>query len=560
VFVDGMVRAVCDVYRRHEPYVSRQLLHEIRRAPHPFYTDSIQPVLRHDDRARVLQTSPCVIVASSGMLSGGPSAGYCRELARNAADAVLLTGYQDEESPGRALLDLARSEGPKELRLGQTTVPVACRFGTYGLSAHADRMQMVSLVEATAPRTVVLVHGDNGAREALARSLRCDDVVLAGDGQTLVRSYRPRSAGRVRPGTPVPGAAELDLDRARNLLGPAGEAPLRAAAVAEAWFGQPVDRTTADQLARVLEAAGLVRRDDHRRDRLWVLGVHETGLFPDEAEREEQLKKANPKGRLLEFCSRTRIDPPATEVETRGAFYEARMSLDYAGRRLDSGPHRAASKKTAEHAAAAALLAAIAEDKDTDETRRVADDEAARLQAANPKGRLLEWCARSKNPQPDFQRDASADGYRIRAVQPVGSREPIATAWYVAPKLKTAEHAAAEEVLERLPQEPVAETHQAASPVQAPPDSLPETSPQRNPVGALNELRQAGVLESAGYELLEETGPSHQPTFVMVAWARLPDGRSLQSEPAVAPSKKAAQAASADRLLARLAEDGLTRW
>ncbi len=33
VFVDGMVRAVCDVYRRHESYVSRQLLHEIRRQP-----------------------------------------------------------------------------------------------------------------------------------------------------------------------------------------------------------------------------------------------------------------------------------------------------------------------------------------------------------------------------------------------------------------------------------------------------------------------------------------------------------------------------------------------
>ena len=47
------------------------------------------------------------------MLSGGPSAGYCQELAKNANDAILLTGYPDEESPGRALLDLARSEGPK---------------------------------------------------------------------------------------------------------------------------------------------------------------------------------------------------------------------------------------------------------------------------------------------------------------------------------------------------------------------------------------------------------------------------------------------------------------
>ena len=120
VFVDGMVRAVCDVYRSHAPFVSRSLAHEIRRTPHAFYTDSIQPVTRREDRARVLDTSPCIIVASSGMLSGGPSAGYCLELAKNPNDAILLTGYQDEESPGRALLDLARVEGPRELRLGQT--------------------------------------------------------------------------------------------------------------------------------------------------------------------------------------------------------------------------------------------------------------------------------------------------------------------------------------------------------------------------------------------------------------------------------------------------------
>jgi len=94
---------VRDVYRGHEPFVSRNLAHEIRRSPHAFYTDSIQPVTRPEDRTRVLDTSPCIIVASSGMLSGGPSAGYCRQLARNANDAILLTGYQDEESPGRAL-------------------------------------------------------------------------------------------------------------------------------------------------------------------------------------------------------------------------------------------------------------------------------------------------------------------------------------------------------------------------------------------------------------------------------------------------------------------------
>ena len=147
---------------------------------------------------------------------------------------------------------------------------------------------------------------------------------------------------------------------------------MRAGTIAEAWFGQTVDRATVEQFARVLESVGLVRRDDHRRDRLWVLGVQETSLFPEEAELEEQLKQANPKGCLLAFCTRRRIDPPVTEIQPQGAFYEAKMSLCYEGRTLDSGPHRAASKKTAEQMAAQALLDRVSQGNDEHEVVRVA--------------------------------------------------------------------------------------------------------------------------------------------------------------------------------------------
>jgi len=559
VFVDGMVRAVCNVYRSHESFVSRSLTHEIRRTPHAFYTDSIRPVIRPEDRTRVLDTSPCIMVASSGMLSGGPSVGYCRELAKNANDAVLLTGYQDEESPGRALLDLARSEGPKELQLGPVTVPVACRFGTYGLSAHADRMQMVSLIEAASPRTVALIHGDEAAKQSLARSLRCQDVLCTRDGLTINRSYPPRRGRDRRPAAPVPSADDLDITRARNLLGPAGEAPLRAATVAEAWFGRAVDRATVEQFARVLESVGLVRRDDHRRDRLWVLGVQETTLFPEEAELEEQLKQANPKGRLLEFCMRMRIDPPLTDVQPQGAFYEARMSLSCSGQTLDSGPFRAASKKTAEQMAARALLDLVACDDDGHETVRVTDEDAARLQSTNPKGKLLEWCAKNRTSAPRFEQDACPEGYRVHGVLSLNDRHEIVTACYVTPKLKTAEQAAAEAILRQLPNEPAAEPPQASAATGMPIGPPAESPGGRNPAMVLNELTQIGLVEATGYELLDQSGPSHHPIFVMVAWATIPDGRTIRTEPISASSKKSAQRTAADHLLDLLIHEGITR-
>lgn len=553
VFVDGMVRAVCAVYGRHASYVSRYLAQEIRRAPHPFYTETIQPVTQPDDRKRVLATSPCIIVTSSGMLAGGPSLAYAQVLAQNPKDAIFLTGYQDEESPGRALLELARTEGPKELKLGAATVPVACRFATYGLSAHADRMQMVSVIEALEPQTVVLVHGDDNAKETLRQSLGCPDVLSGRDGSVLRRDYPTRRTSSAKATVTVPTTADLDIDRARHLLGPAGTVPVRAAMVAEAWFGQPVNRATAERLARVLEAVGLVRRDDQHRDRLWVLGPQETHLFPAEAELEEHLKRANPKGRLLEFCTRSRLPAPQTAVELQGPFYRVRMSLDDHGEVLSSGPYQAASKKTAEQLAAQALLEVVSQRTAVADAARVSEADSLRLQAANPKGQLLEWCAQRKWPAPRFEQQADRDGYRVRAVLAPLDEETIVSAWHIAATLRSAEQAAAEAVLDTVQRRQTGDRQVIV------PETLEPPAGELNAAVRLNELKQAGLVQSTGYELVQQEGPNHQPVFSLVAWAKTPDGETWVTDPVSAPSKKAGQRAAAERLLDLLAARGLTR-
>ena len=500
-----------------------------------------------------MAASPSIIVASSGMLAGGPSLAYAQALVQNSQDAIFLTGYQDEESPGRALLDLARTEGPRELRLGQTMFPVACRFGTYGLSAHADRMQMVSFIEALDPRSVVLVHGDDDAKEALGRSLRCQDVVAARDGYVLRRDYPARPAVRGKSPLLVPATNELDVDRVRHLLGPAGTAPMQAAMVAEAWFGQPVDRGTADRFARVLEAIGLVRRDDDRRDRLWVLGPQDTHLFPEEAALEEQLKQENPKGRLLEFCTRMRIDPPQTETESEGPFYRATMSLRYQGETIASGPQQAASKKTAEQLAAQALLELVSDRVGVAEVISVNAEDLSRLQSANPKGQLLEWCVKQKWPPPQFQQQANPQGYQVRAVIDEDNRQQTCSAWYLAATLKAAEQAAADDVLKVLRSRPASQQDDV---------SFGEPAQREDALNAamvLNELKQIGVLQSFGYEVVHEDGPSHQPLFSTVAWATTPDGQTLRTDPVRASSKKSGQRSAAAGLLDLLVERGITR-
>jgi Cft2 family RNA processing exonuclease len=167
VWADGMVRAVCQAYVGFSDYLPLPL--QERGAK--FFEGAIRPVQNNGQRnALVWEPGPAVIVASSGMLAGGPSLSYARALAGGPQHAILLTGYQDEESPGRRLQEAAE-RGRGSIRLGKDRVDVRCRLATYSLSAHADEGQIVSLAETLDPEQIFLVHGDEAARLSLKTAL-----------------------------------------------------------------------------------------------------------------------------------------------------------------------------------------------------------------------------------------------------------------------------------------------------------------------------------------------------------------------------------------------------
>lgn len=536
VHVDGMVRSVCDVYVRHPRWVSRQLAAEIRNGTHPFYTDLIGPVRTPQDRRAVLEQGPCVIVASSGMLSGGASVAYARALAPNAKDAILITGYQDEESPGRALLRLAAGEGPRTLRFGEENVEVACQVASYGLSAHADRLEMAGLIESLRPRTVVLVHGDPGAKVSLSRALSCRDIVLATDGEVVIRQGRSGT-----PAKPMERAlpCETDVARVRSLLGPPGPEPLLDRLVAQGWFGAEVSSADVQDLVTRLENLGLVRRDDRRRNRVWVLAPLETDAYPDEAGLELELKSENPKGELLELCMRMRWDPPIVESRVEGAYHLTTMTLVCGDRRLCTQEQRASSRKVSEQLAARQMLKELEGALESKDAFEVEEEIAAALMGVNPKGKLIERCTQEGWAVPCFGQHFSRRGYAVDVAVGV-HRSHI----HVARQLKLAEQAAAAELLALLSKGAL--RVQEREEVEAKPAARGGDARMR-----LNELRQLGVVEDFGYDVVDRRGPSHQPVFVVVAWANVPEGR-VEGTAVEARSKKQGEREAAEALLERL--------
>lgn len=186
VYADGMVRSICQVYSRFSNYLPPFARKLTQKHGNPFFgvLESVQEVSDPRQRDAIVSGPPCIIVASSGMLTGGASVYYAQRLAGNPLNCIAITGYQDEESPGRRLLELADGEADSIVVDGRG-VQVSCEVTRYGLSAHIDGYSLLQLAARLAPAHIVWVHGDAGAREWLHNQSNTGESRLVVNGDVL---------------------------------------------------------------------------------------------------------------------------------------------------------------------------------------------------------------------------------------------------------------------------------------------------------------------------------------------------------------------------------------
>jgi Cft2 family RNA processing exonuclease len=258
IYVDGLVRRVCDTYMLMPEALAPRLKRQVRRGYQPFRGPNVTFVRDERERERILAGPPACIVSSSGMLTGGPSAWYAARLLADANASILITGYQDEESPGKKLLDVAEHK-QDTLDIEGVTLPVHCRVAKYSLSAHADGGELASYAAALSPRRVALVHGDSDARAALCTLLTNTDVVLPVEGTTLEEQIRRHtSSTRRNAAVEMPAVVELprgigqgapfDYDHVEQLWQAVRQTPdlriVTARELALIWYGEATAEAT----------------------------------------------------------------------------------------------------------------------------------------------------------------------------------------------------------------------------------------------------------------------------------------------------------------------------
>jgi len=108
------------------------------------------------------ENGPCIIMATSGMMTGGASVEYFKNLSESDKHSLVLTSYQGEGSLGRRL-----QQGEKEIMFmeGSKQMPVKVKMDIYsihGFTGHSDRNQLMNFVGRASPRPkkMIVVHGE----------------------------------------------------------------------------------------------------------------------------------------------------------------------------------------------------------------------------------------------------------------------------------------------------------------------------------------------------------------------------------------------------------------
>jgi metallo-beta-lactamase family protein len=113
----------------------------------------------------IFDTQPKVVIAASGMVTGGRVLSYLEHYISMPETTVIIVGYQAEGTRGRKLL-----EGANEIKIHSKYYPVlATIMEIKGLSAHGDQNDLLNWLSDLdeKPKKIFIVHGENEPADEL---------------------------------------------------------------------------------------------------------------------------------------------------------------------------------------------------------------------------------------------------------------------------------------------------------------------------------------------------------------------------------------------------------
>lgn len=166
-----------EIYRQLRPFWDGEARRRVERGRHPLSFEQLTTIDSHEDHLHAVDylartARPCVVIAASGMCSGGRVVNYLKALLGDPRHDILFVGYQAQGTAGR---DIQRY-GPQGgwVDLDGRRYDIRAQVHTIGgYSAHAGQKDLINFIHRMRrpPAQVRLIHGDDGAKRMLKEKL-----------------------------------------------------------------------------------------------------------------------------------------------------------------------------------------------------------------------------------------------------------------------------------------------------------------------------------------------------------------------------------------------------
>ena len=174
VYIEGMISEATAVHTAYPNYLSNEIRDQILyEGKNPFESDYFTIVKQADSRDEIVEGGPCIVIATAGMMEGGPVIEYFKRLAPWDENGLIFVSYQVNGTLGQRLQSGLKSvqtfggNGKMEIinvQMGMYTVE--------GFSGHSDRRQLINYVRKMhpTPKRVFFVHGEESKCESMVET------------------------------------------------------------------------------------------------------------------------------------------------------------------------------------------------------------------------------------------------------------------------------------------------------------------------------------------------------------------------------------------------------
>jgi KH/beta-lactamase-domain protein len=192
IYIEGMISEASAIHMSYAHYLGSDVRKSVSEGINPFQSEYFTIISGYGKRDDILNDeNPAIVMATSGMLEGGPSVEYFKELAPNPKNKIMFVSYQINGTLGRRVLDGAMSEVSMMDKSGKVkVVPVRCQTQKIdGFSGHSDFNQILNFVSRIRPKRVLVNHGEKSKSENVASAIYSRLKIRSGvpDNREIVR-------------------------------------------------------------------------------------------------------------------------------------------------------------------------------------------------------------------------------------------------------------------------------------------------------------------------------------------------------------------------------------